>query len=189
MPASLRHAALARRVRLVCAGVEDRLDPSMTASTSAKAVYDAAGHTRTTFGGRKSTTTPRSVSASLSRSASGCSRATWPPRATCSRGVPTATSGSRSSTKAIRKSVSASDFSRAGGRFRPPGSVSTDPSNGAAASNGGCRSATHPPSRRGVLHVHLEQRRLLVAPPPRQRGRARGGARRRTAPRSSPVRR
>jgi hypothetical protein len=45
-------------------------------STSAKRVYSGAGQTRTTFGGRKSTTRPCSRRAALIRSASECSIAT-----------------------------------------------------------------------------------------------------------------
>jgi len=84
----------------LCAGVEDRLD-----------LVDDGQHVGE-GGVRRGRTHPDHVRrpevdhhaavgerlAQSLRSASGCS-ATWPPRATCSRGVPTATSERRSSTK------------------------------------------------------------------------------------------
>jgi len=154
MPASLRHAALARRVRLVCAGVEDRLDLVDDGQHVGEGGV-RRGRTHSDYVRRpKSTTTPRSVSASLSRSrvgvfegdvaATGHMFAGRPDR---DLGEPVVDQGDQEVRErerlSRRRSIPASR------------SVSTDPSSGAAASNGGVPICHAPAESAGVYSMFI----------------------------------
>jgi len=141
----------------------------MTASTSAKAVYDAAGHSD--YVRRPKVDHHAAVGERLAQSlrvgvfegdvaATGHMFAGRPDR---DLGEPVVDQGDQEVRERERLLTQAVDSGLPERLDRPL--------KRAAASNGGVPISTHPPSRRGVLHVHLELSRLLVAPPPRQRGR------------------